>query len=176
MHLNSISLEIKFIMELEENNSIPFLDVLIIRKGDSSLGHRVFRMSTHIESYLHAESYNHPSQKFGALNTLLIRAFWISDSEHLKEEREHISSVFKSIGYKEKEIKKAIERAERRMLSKLPKAQDLNQCGRVFLPYIQGVTDKIAKILRRKDIVMQFSAPRTIKQGMRSVKDDIDRQ
>lgn len=46
MHLNSISLEINFIMELEENNSIPFLDVVIIRKENDSLGHKVFRKST----------------------------------------------------------------------------------------------------------------------------------
>ena len=31
-HLSDISKDIKFIMELEENGSIPFLDVLIKRK------------------------------------------------------------------------------------------------------------------------------------------------
>lgn len=113
-------------MEIEENNSIPFLDILIIRKMGSSLGHKVFRKSTHIESYLHANSYHHPSQKFGVLTTLAIRAFQISNSEHLKEEKEHLSVVFRSIGYKEKEIKKAIERAEKWVLSQIPRAQDLN--------------------------------------------------
>ena len=37
------------------------------------------------------------------------------------------------------------------------------------------MTDKISKILKKKDIVTQFSTTGTIKQGMRSVKDDIDR-
>lgn len=59
-------------MELEEHNSIPFLDVLVIRKEDGTLGHQVFRKKTHTENYLHAEYYHHPAQKFGVLNTLVV--------------------------------------------------------------------------------------------------------
>jgi len=69
----------------------------------------------------------------------------------------------------------AIERAERRELSQEPKAQDQPQYGKVFLPYIQGMTDNIARIQRKKNIITQFSTPRTIRQSMRSVKDKIDR-
>ena len=58
-HFNSISSEIKFTMELEENGKIPFLDVLISIKEDGTLGHQVYRKKTHIDSYLHANSYHH---------------------------------------------------------------------------------------------------------------------
>ena len=61
-------------MEIEENNSIPFLDVLVIRKEDGTLGHQVFRKKTHTEIYLHAEFYHHPAQKFDVLNNLAVRA------------------------------------------------------------------------------------------------------
>ena len=77
-HLNSISPNIKFTMELEENGSIPFLDVLLIRKEDGTLGHRVFIKKTHTLSYLHADSHHHPSQKIGVLNTLAVKASRIS--------------------------------------------------------------------------------------------------
>ena len=73
-HLNNRSTDIKFTMELEENGSIPFLDVLITRKEDGTLGYRVFRKKTNIESYLHADSHHHPSQKIGVINTLAMRA------------------------------------------------------------------------------------------------------
>ena len=46
--------------------------------------------------------------------------------------------------------------------------------GRVFLPYIKGVTDKIARVLRKNEIFAQFSASGTIRQKMRSVKDGIN--
>jgi hypothetical protein len=46
-HLNDIPKDIKFTMELEENCSIHFLDVLIKRKEDESLEHRFYRKKTH---------------------------------------------------------------------------------------------------------------------------------
>ncbi len=93
------------------------------------------RKATHTESYLHAESHHHPAQKFGVLNTLAIRALRIFDSEHLNEEKKHLVSTFKSIGYKEQEIKRAIEKAERKLLSHEPKAQDQPQGGKVSTLY-----------------------------------------
>ena len=155
--------------------SIPFLDILIIRKEDGSLGHKVFRKSTHTESYLHADSHHRPAQKLGVLNTLAIRALRISDTEHINEEKRHLISTFKNIGYKDHEIKKAIKKAEKRLSSPKPKEEDQPHEGRVFLPYIHGVTNKIAKILKKKIIITHFSAPGTIRQGMRSVKDVIEK-
>ena len=109
-HINIISPNIKFTMELEVNESIPFLDVLLTRKDDGTLGHRVFRKKTHTKSYLRADSHHHPSQKIGVLNTLGIRASRISDSEHLREENNHLTSIFKNIGYKSKDIKNVLKR------------------------------------------------------------------
>jgi predicted GIY-YIG superfamily endonuclease len=43
-----------------------------------------------------------------------------------------------------------------------------------YLPYIQGVTNKIAKFLNKKDIKTSFRPLDTIKQKMRSVKDKLD--
>jgi hypothetical protein len=61
-HLNRISLDIKFTMELEEKKNIPFLDVMITKKQDGTLGHKVFRNKTHIDSYLYFDSHHDPSQ------------------------------------------------------------------------------------------------------------------
>jgi hypothetical protein len=113
-HLNGISENIKFTMDLEENNSIPFLDILITRKDNGTLGHKFFRKKTHRESYLHADSHHHPSQKMGVLNTMAIRETRISDKEHLKEEIDHLTKVFKNIGYRYGDIKKAMDRKDNR--------------------------------------------------------------
>ena len=119
-------------MEMEENRSIPFLDVLVTRKEDGTLGHQVFRKKTHTDSYLQAESYHHPAQKFGVLNTLSIRALRISNKEHLEEEISHLTYVFLGLGYKEREIRKAINTERCTIISK--RRQDPQESrGRVFL-------------------------------------------
>ena len=72
-HLNSQSIDIKFTMQVEKNGSIPFLDVLVYKKLNGSLGHKVFIKKTHTDSYLEADSHHHPAQKLGIINTLAIR-------------------------------------------------------------------------------------------------------
>jgi hypothetical protein len=42
-HLNSVHQNIQFTMETERDGHLPFLDIDIYRRPDSSLGHRVYR-------------------------------------------------------------------------------------------------------------------------------------
>ena len=75
---------IHFTIDIEENGKLPFLDILISKKADGTLGHQVYRKPTHTDRYLHAESHHHPLQKQSAINSLVHRAFTISDKEHLQ--------------------------------------------------------------------------------------------
>ena len=45
---------------------------------------------------------------------------------------------------------------------------------RAYLPYIQGVTDKISRILMKNNIMTSFKPLETIKKRMGSVKDPVD--
>jgi len=40
----------------KENKKLPFLDVLVTKKVDNILGHQVYRIPTHTDRYLHAET------------------------------------------------------------------------------------------------------------------------
>ena len=60
-HLNHQLVDIKFTMEVEENETISFLDVLIYKRMDGSLGHKEFRKKTHTECYLDPYSHHHPA-------------------------------------------------------------------------------------------------------------------
>lgn len=85
-HLNSLHNNIRFTMEIEEDAKLPFLDVLVERRSDGSLGHSVYRKPTHTDLYLHASSCHHPAQLNGMLSTLVHRAHSISDEQHLNIE------------------------------------------------------------------------------------------
>ena len=165
-------MDIKSTMEVEENKRIPFLDVLIYKKTDGSLGHKVFRKKTHTDSYLDADSHHHPTQKLGIINTLATRASTICDDKHLKEEQGNLVKVFKSIGYKENDIRKTFKKP----LGKPRNPLQRNDKKRAYLPYIQGVTDKVSKVLKKKEILTAFKPLETIKQKMRTVKDKADEQ
>ena len=166
-HLNSRSDHIKFTMEVEEDNHIPFLDVLITKRNDGTLGHQVYRKKTHTDRYLHVDSHHLPSQKIGVINTLVTRAIRISDEDHLEQELDHLSNVFQMNGYNKNQITKVIHKARKKS-----RKQNKNIDGtKIVLPYIKGTTDVIAKILRRKDMRVTFSPPKSVGRMLDSSKD-----
>jgi hypothetical protein len=96
-HLNSIHHNIKFTIEVEKNRYLPFLDVLVSRRPDSSLGQNVYREPTHTDLYLHAKSAHLPAQKKGVLLSLIHLARRLCDADSLDKEVQHIKETFKKM-------------------------------------------------------------------------------
>ena len=48
-HLNNISPHIKFTIKIQQNDSLPLLDVLITHIQDGSLSHQLYQRKTHID-------------------------------------------------------------------------------------------------------------------------------
>jgi hypothetical protein len=70
-HLNNTHKSNEFTMEIEQGRTLPFLHVLVSRRLDGTLGHMVYRKSTHTDLYLHAKSEHHQAQKRAVLTTLV---------------------------------------------------------------------------------------------------------
>ena len=88
--LNSYYKNIRFIIEIETENKISFLDVLLIR-NNSLISTKVYRKNTNMDIYINWKSFALNNWKWGTLKTLVTRAFDIcSTDEYLKEELEHI--------------------------------------------------------------------------------------
>jgi len=167
-HINSLSQHIKFTIEIEKDNQLPFLDDLLTKKN-GKLSHQVFRKQTHTDKYLHSNSHHHPKQKVGVIKTLATRASRISDPEHLEEELNHLYKVFINNGYHKNIIQKLIKEST----SKSQKRKTLEN-PRISLPYIKGTTDKIARVLTKHSIMVAFTPPNTIKNMLDFAKDLID--
>ena len=71
--VNDIEDSVKFTVEQEVGNAIPFLDVLIIR-NNGQLTTKAYRKPTHTTRYLNFNSCHNFSQKVGLVKTLLFPA------------------------------------------------------------------------------------------------------
>jgi hypothetical protein len=71
-------------MEIQKDNSIPFLDVFI---SNGFLNCQVYRKKTHSDIYLHVDSHHHPAQKSIVLKTLITGAIRISAPQFFEKEK-----------------------------------------------------------------------------------------
>ncbi|XP_032678536.1 uncharacterized protein LOC116847549 [Odontomachus brunneus] len=136
-------------MEVEQNNRFSFLDVLVTRRTDGSLGHQVYRKPTHINRYLHAKSHQRPAQKQSVLDSLIYRALAICDKNRIQRNLKDLRNTLQNNGYTTK---------ERNSIT-------------TFLRYIQGITDKIGRILKKHNIKTIYKPPTKIGQYLNNPKD-----
>lgn len=169
-HLNNYSSSINFTMECEINGTPRFLDVLISKKDYDSFSHQVFHKKNQTKQYLHVKSHHFPTQNLGVLNTLTTRVLIFSNEIHLKYEKNHLLNVFNNIGYSKHQCLKAFLKANNGL--KIIK-ESKNRFSSVHVPFIQGTTNKIARILRKHKVPSNFRPLNTIEISLRSVKDPV---
>ena len=109
--LNSFDENIQFTYEIENENKIPFLDVLIIRNSDDSLSTTVYRKPTNTDLYINWKSHSPIEWKKTTANILIQRAVNIcSNKELLDKELEKIEYSLCNInGYPKKFVKDIIK-------------------------------------------------------------------
>ena len=92
--LNSFHINIKFTYKAENNNLLPFLNTLVIRKN-KGIETTVCRKPTNNKIYLNWNSFTLKSWKQATLRTILKRAYKIcSTTDLLQKELDHILFVF----------------------------------------------------------------------------------
>lgn len=166
-HINSVHPNINFTMETEVNNKLPFLDCLVLKKPDGTLGHTVYRKPTHTDRYLHATSHHPGSQLRSVANSLAHRSKTIADADHLDQEARHLRLALRQNGFSHGDFMKAWN------LEPAKANADPEPSAVAFLPYVSGTTDRIARLLATANIKTVFTADRKIGEMLRSVKDRI---
>ena len=123
----------------------------------------MFRKKTHTEQYLHASSHHFPAQKLRVLNTLATHALRISDEKSFDKEKSHLLNVFVENGYSRHLGHKAFLKASK---NAVVKNEPKDRIPRVHLPYVQGTTDKIARILKKHNVPSAFRPINTIRKSL----------
>ena len=98
--LNSMHSALKFTFEKEENDQLPFLDVLVEKSNEGFLT-SVFRKPTFTGQYFRWDSFGPRKRKTNLIETLVHRALMIRSKSKLQHELENISSILRKNGYPE---------------------------------------------------------------------------
>jgi hypothetical protein len=117
------------VFQSEQDRTLPFLDVLVSRRLDGTLGHTIYRKSTHTDLYLHAKSEHHPAHKRAVLTTLIRRAKTLCHPDSLGKEIQHLRDTFQRNGYSKSEIRQALHPKQK------PEPKNNKPAGIAVLPY-----------------------------------------
>ena len=107
-HINSIDASIKFTIEYEKEDTLSFLDILVMNKESGILATKIYRKETHTNRYVNYESCHSQQQKQGIIISLLNRsAKLITDLKDFKE-KEMLRHTLEDNNYPNWLIKKNI--------------------------------------------------------------------
>ena len=100
---------LKFTFEKEENDLLPFLDVLVEKSNEGFLT-SVFGKPTFTGQYFYWDSFGPTKRKTNLIETLVHRALMICSKSKLQHELENISSILRNNGYPESIIQITISK------------------------------------------------------------------
>ena len=162
-HANSIWPSIQFTMEKEQDNKLPFLDVLVT-STEQGFRSSVYRKPTFTGKYLDFNSHHTYTVKKGTVRCLQHRAKTISsDTDAYPEEIISLRHNLHRNNYPER-ITSAPRNLERRM------KDNTRKLTTVCLPYVKGLAERIQKICSPYDIRPVFTSGSTLWRYLFRVK------
>lgn len=170
--LNSVFPEIQFTIEIEQDNCLPFLDVLVARRDDGTLETSVYRKPTHTDNMLHAAS-NHPtSHKASCIRSLYRRVDTHCSSPAAKEQEiATLRRMCLTNGYRPATVKRWLERRRTptdRNQEEQREERRTRWCG---APYINAVSEPVARLLSEHGIRLAHRPSRTLRGILMQAKD-----
>ncbi|BHF76657.1 hypothetical protein SprV_0501975600 [Sparganum proliferum] len=156
--LNSVSPDIQFTMEAENNKQLPFLDVLVHRKPSGHLKTTVYRKATNTSQILSYHSKHPLSHKRSCVRTLYKRAeTHCSEPDDKRLELRNLQRLFMANGYPRNFIERNRQPG--------PSRNSVTERPKIWraLPYIDGVSEAVSRLLRPLGIGIAHRPESTIR-------------
>ena len=158
-------------MEIESENSLPFLDVKVTR--DRNQVHTsVYRKPTHTDRYLNYGSNHHPRIKSGIIKCLAHRARSVCSKDTIRTELDHLQEVFESNAYPPSLVTLNLH-TKRNKRSNIVENTE-KQPATLATPYVKGLSEKIEKKCKHLNIRTVFSSKRTLRRELVRVKNRVE--
>ena len=168
-HINSIDPNIKFTIDPERDNKIPFLDTEVILNDDATTDTKVYRKPTHTDQYLNWQSNHHLDHKRSVVRTLFERADTIPSTEEFKkEEKAHVKEALAANGYQPWMFKIPQKREKTRNTTDRTANTRLTP---IALPYVKGLSENLQRLFRNHDIPTYHKPFNTLKNVLVKPKD-----
>ena len=149
-------------------NSIAFLDTNNTVNEDGKIEVGVYRKATHTSKYLDFHSHSPAQSKRAVVKTLMDRGKCIpSTAAQRQNEKRHVVNDLKANGYPESFIKSA---GESNKTNTQPRTQESPKAY-TSIPYIKGVSERVRRILSRKNIKTAFKPMQTLGNVFKKPKD-----
>ena len=136
--------------------------------------------STHTDQYLMFDSHHPLQHKLSVVRTLLSRNDEIvTNEEDRKTEEAHIRQALKACKYPDwaiDRVKKQLEDKKRGITRPKPDTNnsDKKKRGMVVLPYVQGVTERMQRVMRKHGIEAPARPHTTLRKLLVHPKDKIE--
>ena len=149
-YLSSRHRNIKFTYELENDDTLPFLDVNVYRDA-GKFSSTVHRKHTFSGVYTNFQSFMPETYKRGLVGTLLYRAYRISSTyESLHDEVEKLKKIFSRNGYPMKFVDRCISRFFNKLYEKKPLTpSEPKKEFVIILPFLGTTSLRIKNELQR---------------------------
>ena len=169
-HINNIEPSIQFTCEIQEDNKLPFLDILLTKVDDGTISSSVYRKPTHTDQYLHFSSHHPLSHKVSVMRTLFSRAEKLSSTlmERTTEEV-HILEALERNGYPSH----LVQRNQKGHLLPTVSMTSSPPSARVTIPYVQGQSEAIRRVLQGLDIQTSFAPATSLRRILSHPKDPV---
>ena len=119
--INGLHPNIKFTMEEECDEKLPFLDMMLHRNGNN-LKFSVYRKPTNRDDFIHYFSAHDARTKSGTVIGFYLRALRICDAEFLNDELDYIAKAFGNLCYPKNFLQGCLAKA--RAIRQRPKSKD----------------------------------------------------
>lgn len=186
---NSYNEHIQFTCEKEDNNSVPFLDMLVVRCDDNVLKTKWYRKPYCSNRFVNYHSYHPMKTKVNLILGMKRRAVKLSHPEYRKNALQELKTIFLYNSYPEKIINKFLFSTqynieeniiERQPLSLSFPSQSINLSNSVVnlqlsntpntelnnryysLPYIHNLTPKLITVFKNFDIKIAKKQTKTL--------------
>ena len=176
LNVRNLNQNIKFTTEEE----LAFLDTLL-KRNNGEISVLVYRKDTHTDQYLHYSSHHQTICKESVVSSLFNRTYSIiTNKDDLHKENARINQVLMENGYRESIINKVFGRITNN--HSLPQSQQLTQATdiqeeeiriSINLPYVEGTSEKLRRMLRSHKIRSTFYTEMTLQKLLCKPKDRV---